>query len=88
MLDTLKQIMREDLNLGFADATILARNDDGTYNIKLKGGAVKDKVKSITDTIFSKNTTVTVVFPLGKRSHIRIIGRGPISTKSVKTVDI
>ncbi len=88
MLKLLEVIAKGQAIGNIIDATVIKRNLDGTYDIKMKGGAVKRKVKNISDQIFSPNTNVTIILPHGKRSHARIIGRGLISTKSIKVVDI
>lgn len=88
MLKLLEVIAKNQSIGNVVDATVTRKNLDGTYDIKIKGGAVKKKVKNISNQTFSPNANVTIILPHGKKSHARIIGRGLISTKSVKVVDI
>ena len=88
MYRLLMKIAKEGAPVTVVDAIIVSRNGDGTYNIKFKGGATKSNVRSMTAEAFAPNTSVTVVLPQGRRSHARIMGRGIISTRAPRTVEI
>ena len=88
MLKLLEVIAKKQSIGNVADATVIRTNKDGTYDIKMKGGAVKKNVKNISSQSFTPNTSISVILPHGKKSHVRIIGRGLAATKTSKTVDI
>lgn len=88
MLKFLEAIAQEQSIGNIADATVILKNKNGTYDIKLKGGAVKRKVRNISNQTFTPNTSVTIILPHGRKSHVRIIGKGLRSTKTTKIVNI
>lgn len=84
----LKDISEEVKKTYAADAVVIGISSDGTYDIRLRTGAVKRRVKNISGQSFAINTSVTVLLPHGKFSHVRILGRGISSTKDIKTISV
>ena len=88
MLRLLEIIAKEQFIGNIADATIINKNKNGTYDIKLKGGGIKRRIKNISTQSFSPGTSITIILPHGKGSNVRILGKGIASTKASMVVNI
>jgi hypothetical protein len=75
MLRMIRKISRKESIDNIQDATVLTRNLNGSYNIRLRSGAIKRGVVNMTNETFLPNDVVNISMVSGHRETAKIIGR-------------
>jgi len=76
ILRLLKKVARTQSVDNIEDATIDGNNLDGTYDIKLRSGALKRKAVNMTESAFNIGDVVNITMVGGNHEMAKIVGRG------------
>lgn len=75
ILRLLRKVARTQSIDNIEDATISGNNLDGTYDIKLRSGALKRKAINMTDSNFNIGDVVNITMVGGNHEMAKIVGR-------------
>jgi hypothetical protein len=86
MLKFIKGIARGEAIDNIEDATITSNNLDGTFNIRLRSGAIKKRAVNMTETAFNVGDVVNITMVSGNKETAKIVGRSMKKKGTQKTV--
>ena len=75
MLKFLKSVAKQAQVDNIQDATVASLNPDGTYNIRLRSGAIKRRAINATDRTYNIGDVVNISMVTGQKETAKIIGK-------------
>ena len=75
MLKLIKSLARKEQIDNIQDATISSLNPDGTYNIRLRSGAIKRRAINASHLTYNIGDVVNISMITGQKETAKIIGK-------------
>jgi hypothetical protein len=87
MLKLLKSLAKQTQIDNIQDAVVVSLNPDGTYNIRLRSGAIKKSSVNASSMTYNIGDVVNISMVTGQKETSKIIGKGTRRAES-KTIEV
>ena len=88
MLKLIKSLSKRNIVDNVQDASIYSLNPDGTYNVKLRSGAIKRRAINSTEQSFRVGDVVNISMVTGRKETAKIIGKSVTSKGTEKIIQV